>query len=240
MLHDQDSSMILMNPNDKHAVYRMDLEYGKVVDEWKIHDDIPISLIAPDSKFAQMTPQKTFIGGSSNAMYRVDPRLSGNKLVDSEFKQYATKTAFSSATTTQQGKIALASNKGDVRLFNALGKNAKTALPALGDPIIGIDVTNDGEWIVATCKTYLLLINTKIGEGKYAGQSGFDRSFPADAKPIPRRLMLRPEHVAYMGGDVTFTPARLALSSMIYIHVMTDTLFYSDLILESTKLRRQS
>lgn len=34
MLHDQDSSMIMMNAKDPNSLYRMDLEYGKVVDEW--------------------------------------------------------------------------------------------------------------------------------------------------------------------------------------------------------------
>ena len=61
---------------------------------------------------------------------------------------------------------------------------------------------------MATCKTYLLLIDTLIGDGKYKGSLGFDRSFPADSKPVPRRLQLKPEHVAYMNEAVSFTPAR--------------------------------
>ena len=88
------------------------------------------------------------------------------------------------------------------------GRGFQTALPALGDPIIGVDVSADGRWIVATCKTYLLLIDTLIGDGRYAGSLGFDRSFPADSKPIPRRLQLKPEHLAYMATEISFTPAR--------------------------------
>lgn len=84
----------------------------------------------------------------------------------------------------------------------------QTALPALGDPIIGVDVSADGRWLVATCRTYLLLIDTLIGDGRYKGSFGFDRSFPADSKPVPRRLQLKPEHVAYMEDPVSFTPAR--------------------------------
>jgi len=61
---------------------------------------------------------------------------------------------------------------------------------------------------VATTETYLLLIDTLIGEGRYQGQLGFDRSFPAGAKPQPKRLQLKPEHVAYMGNRISFTPAR--------------------------------
>ncbi|WVQ89591.1 hypothetical protein IAS59_003353 [Cryptococcus gattii] len=208
MLHNQDSDMLLLDPSNKGAVYRMDLEYGKVVDEWKVSDVVAVNNIIPDTKYAQMNPQQTLIGHSHNGIFRIDPRVSGNKLVESQFKQYASKNDFSAATTTESGKLVVASNKGDIRLFDQIGKNAKTALPALGDPIIGVDVSADGRWLVATCKNYLLLIDTLIGDGRYKGSLGFDRSFPADSKPIPRRLQLKPEHVAYMEDPVSFTPAR--------------------------------
>ncbi|KAJ3559138.1 hypothetical protein NP233_g11340 [Leucocoprinus birnbaumii] len=208
MLHDQDTKMILMNPADSSSLFNLDIERGKVVEEWKVHEDIPVLNIAPDNKFAQTTREQTIVGTSSNALFRVDPRISGNKLVDSQYKQYVSKNKFSGVTTTKDGKLAVASEKGDIRLFDSIGKNAKTALPPLGDPIIGIDVTADGRYIVATTKTYLLLIDTLIGEGRYAGQLGFDRSFPANAKPMPRRLQLRPDHVAYMKHNISFSPAR--------------------------------
>ncbi|BGP18906.1 Vacuolar import and degradation protein 27 [Rhodosporidiobolus nylandii] len=215
MLHNQDTSMILQNPTAPGSLYRLDLETGKVVDEYNVSSDFAVSNFLPDSKFAQTTQQQTFIGHSHNGLFRIDPRLAGSKLVDSEFKQYATKAAFSAAATTESGRLAVASSKGDIRLFDKLGKNAKTALPALGDPILGIDVSADGRWVLATCRTYLLLIDTKIPEtsgSKFAGQSGFDRSFPAAEKPTPRRLTLRPEHVAHMqevcGEGVSFTPAK--------------------------------
>ncbi|OJA19004.1 hypothetical protein AZE42_00344 [Rhizopogon vesiculosus] len=208
MLHDQDTKMVLMNPSDPHSLFSMDIERGKVVEEWKIHDDISVDHIAPDNKFAQITREQTLVGASHNALFRVDPRISGNKMVESQYKQYVTKNKFSGVATTASGKLAVASEKGDIRLFDTIGKNAKTALPPLGDPILGIDVTASGRWIVATTKSYLLLIDTLIGEGRYAGNLGFDRSFPASAKPMPRRLQLRSEHVAYMNHDISFSVAR--------------------------------
>jgi hypothetical protein len=208
MLHDQDTKMVLMNSSEPHSLFSMDIERGKIVEEWKVHDNVNVDYIAPDNKFAPTTREQTLVGASDNALFRIDPRVSGTKMVESQFKQYASKNKFSGVTTTASGKLAVASEKGDIRLFDAIGKNAKTALPPLGDPILGIDVTADGRWIVATTKTYLLLIDTLIGEGRYQGSLGFDRSFPATAKPIPRRLQLRAEHVAYMGHSVSFTPAR--------------------------------
>lgn len=223
MLHEQDSAMVLMDPSNRHSLYRMDLEYGKVVEEWKVHEDVPVNNILPNTKTAQMTADKTLIGTSRNGIFRIDPRLDGTKLVDSQFKLYTSKNDFSAAATDEHGRLAVASNKGDLRLFDKIGKNAKTALPALGDPILGVDVSADGRWVVATCRTYLLLIDTLIGDGRYAGALGFDRAFPADARPLPRRLQLRPHHVAYMESEVHFTPAHFNVGAGGETSIVTST-----------------
>lgn len=201
MLHKEDSTMILQNPNNTHSLFNMDLEYGKIVDEWKIHEDVPITAFTPSKKFSQMTSEPTFVGVSDNSLFRVDPRLSGQKLVDAEHQSYATKSAFTSVATTDSGHLAVASAKGDIRLYDRLGIRAKTQIPALGEAIIGLDVSADGHWILATCKTYLLLIDATIKEGKFAGQLGFQRSFGKDNKPRPKCLQLSPEHVAQMQAE---------------------------------------
>ncbi|KAG9094704.1 hypothetical protein FRC06_010551 [Ceratobasidium sp. 370] len=169
MLHHQDTTLVLMNEQNPNSLYQMDIETGKVVEEWKIGDHVEVNAMAPDSKFAQMTPSQTLVGTSHNALFRIDPRVSGNKLVDSEHKQYATKTAFSSVATTGKGALAVASEKGDIRLFDSIGKNAKTALPPLGDPVIGVDVTADGRYVIATCRTYeqqVMADDFRMGDSK--------------------------------------------------------------------------
>ncbi|KAJ5930243.1 Vacuolar import and degradation protein 27 [Penicillium verhagenii] len=212
MLHAEDSNMILQNGDDPNSLFRMDLEYGKVVDEWKVHDDIPVETFAPENKFSQMSAAQPFVGASKNALYRIDPRLAGNKLVDSDLKQYASKNDFSAMATTEKGYLAVASNKGDIRMFDRLGINAKTHIPALGEPIIGLDVSADGRWVLATCKTYLLLIDSLQKEGKNEGKLGFEKAFAKDSKPQPRRLGLQPAHVAQFQHEtkqpLAFTPAR--------------------------------
>jgi hypothetical protein len=212
MLHEGDSSMILQDAANPHSLYRMDLEYGKVVEDWKIHEDIPVKVFAPEKKFSQMTDEKTFLGLSNNALFRIDPRLSGSKLVDAQLKQYVSKNDFSAAATTENGYIAVASNKGDIRLFDRLGINAKTHLPALGEAIFGLDVSKDGRWVLATCKTYLLLIDSLQQSGNNQGKLGFEKAFPKDSKPKPRRLTLNPMHVAQMQAEtrapLSFTTAK--------------------------------
>ena len=159
-----------------------------------------------------MTSEQTFLGLSHNALFRIDPRLSGNKLVDSELKQYAGKSEFSAAAATEKGYIAVASDKGDIRMFDRLGIRAKTAIPALGEAIIGLDVSADGRWVLATCRTYLLLIDALQKEGKNEGKLGFERGFAKDSKPQPHRLGLTPSHVAQFQHEtkapLAFTPAR--------------------------------
>jgi len=62
MLHNEDSSMLLMSQLDPHSVFRMDLETGKVVDEWKVSDVVEVDNIVANNKFAQMTAEQTVIG----------------------------------------------------------------------------------------------------------------------------------------------------------------------------------
>jgi hypothetical protein len=132
MLHDQDSTMVLMDSDNPDRLYKLDLERGQVVETWEMGDGRELRDFTHDSKYAQMTPGKTFVGIGRNSVFRVDPRLSGKKLVDSEFKQYNSRLDLSVAATSGTGNLAIASNKGDIRLYNGLGKIAKTHLPGLG------------------------------------------------------------------------------------------------------------
>lgn len=211
MLHTQDRAMVMQDPENLNSLYRMDIEYGKVVDEWEISENHKVKAFAPSQKFSQGTDEQTFLGVSDKALFRIDPRLSGTKLVESQLKNYATKVDFSALATTEKGYVAVASNKGEIRLYDRLGINAKTQLPAMGDAIIGIDVSSDGKWILATCKTYLLLIDATIKDGKNEGQVGFLKSFGKDSKPRPKRLQISPEHLAHMqaqtGSPLSFTIA---------------------------------
>lgn len=203
MLHTQDSSLVLQDPDNEEKLYRMDLETGKVVDEWNIGQDV--KSFGPSKKFSQMTAEQTLLGLSEKGTFRIDPRLPDAKIVDSEHKKYATNNKFSAIASTENGNIAVASKNGDIRLYDRLGINAKTHIPAMGDPIKSVDVSADGKWLLATCQTYLLLIDTTIKEGKNAGNVGFQKSFGKDSKPRPKRLQISPEHVAFMQGE-TGTP----------------------------------
>ena len=188
MLHDQDQAMILADPMNPNAVYKLDLETGTVTDEWKIGEDIQIRNFMPDSKYAQQQGTQTFVGSSRNAVFRVDPRLGKSKLVDSSYKDYKSPFDFTAGVTTADGKLAFATNKGEIKLFDRLGIRAKTAFAQIGQEISGIDVTADGKYIVATTRDRLLFIDTSIKEGKNSGRTGCKLCFRF--KKVPEMLTL--------------------------------------------------
>lgn len=160
--------------------------------------------MAPEKKYSQLTGEQTLIGMNSRSLYQIDPRLAGNKIVKEKAKHYVSKNQFSSIATTGNGEMAVGSNKGEIRLFDRLGINAKTLLPGLGDPIIGMDTTENGKYVLATCQTYILVIDTEV-EGEV--KSGYQKSM-GQKKPVPKRLQIKPEHLAYMARAISFTPAR--------------------------------
>lgn len=191
MLHQENSSLILQNPNELSNLYRMDLEVGKVVDEWKAPGSISFNAFGPQSKLAQTTQEPTLLGLSHHALFVLDPRLSDNKIVESQHQKYASKVQFSAIAMTEAGCIAVASEKGVIRLFDRVGVCAKVTLPSLGEVITGLDISVDGRWILATCKTYLLLIDVLISEGKHKDDLGIKRSLSKESKPRPKGLRLR-------------------------------------------------
>lgn len=219
MLHQQDQFMIMTKDNKggvQNELLKMDLNRGKIIEEWDVtNKNEGITSFGPNSKLAQLTNEQTFVGTGSNNLFKIDPRLSGDSKIvtDGTLKQYATNyNKFNSIATTQQGYLAVGSAKGDIKLYDRLGINAKTALPSLGDEIIGLDVSKDGKWILVTYKTYLTLISAVIGDGqKNSGSIGFQKYFDADKKPIPIRLTIKPEHYSFMkmetGGKFIFTKA---------------------------------
>ncbi|CAN3479709.1 vacuolar import and degradation protein 27 [Diutina catenulata] len=192
VLHQRDQYLVMKGAKDD-VLYQMDVNRGTVVDEWQVGTPA-IADFGPNAKYAQLTSEPTMTGIHANGIFRIDPRLPGDKLVaDSSYKNYKTKNnRLSVLTTTEQGYTAVGSDNGDIRLFDQLGKNAKSRLPSLGEPYTGLDVSADGRWLLATCRSFLLLMDLKIGGGqKNEGSLGFTKYFDADKKPVPWRLQLR-------------------------------------------------
>ncbi|KAI7885380.1 VID27-domain-containing protein [Lichtheimia hyalospora FSU 10163] len=168
------------------------------------HLDLELISLAPSSKYAQATDEQTLIGISSNAVFRLDPRIDGShKVVEDECKKHIAKTQFLTVATSTQGYIAVGTHRGDIRLFDQLGCMAKTTLPPLGASILALDISSDSRYVLATCNQYIMLFDV----ANQHGQLGFTKPFDSNEKPIPRLLKLRPEHVVYMDHTISFTKA---------------------------------
>lgn len=202
MMYMEDSSMILSDVGNKNKLYKMDINRGAIVEEWETGDKDVVQY-GPTKKFDQLSAEQTFIGISSNGIFKIDPRVNEtNKVVVDQSKDYKTKYNFTSMSTTENGYIAVGSEKGDIKLYDRLGIRAKTAIPSLGENIRYLCASADGKWLLATCDSMLLLMDLTVKTGKNSGSIGFLKSFPASENAKTYILKISPEHASYM---VTYT-----------------------------------
>ncbi|QLL32531.1 hypothetical protein HG536_0D00530 [Torulaspora globosa] len=198
MLYMEDKALVLRDGKDSEKIYKMDLERGKIVEEWETGGKNMIQ-VGPAKKFDQMTPEQTLLGVSKKGLFKLDPRLNKkDKVVQEQSKEYASNYKFSTLGTTENGYIAVGSENGDVRLYDRLGIRAKTAIPSLGQPIRHITTSSDGRWLLCTCDTSLLLMNLTVQTGKNAGSIGFLKPFPASENAKTYILNISPEHASYI------------------------------------------
>lgn len=76
---------------------------------------------------------------------------------------------------------------GDIRLYDKIGKNANCKYPAFGDPVLHLDTTRDGKWLLATFKTYLLLLPTETEDDV----SLYQNKIKIDERPRPIKLKIK-------------------------------------------------
>ena len=205
MIHEADAKVLLLDGGRREAVLELDLERGTVVNEWQ--PGSTVNAILPVAHSAQATGEKTFLGINDKSVFLMDPRVAGGSRVRSF--NYATNVKLSAATTDKSGHLAIASKGGQIRLFDGEAnrdgdfKRAKSLLPGLGDPITHVEVTSDGEWLLATCATYLVLMNT-LGS---SGESGFVISNSSGIDPII--LAISPEDIRkFRLVSIAFRPAK--------------------------------
>ncbi|KAJ5111696.1 VID27-domain-containing protein [Penicillium alfredii] len=207
MLYRCERFMILQEANEPNLLHQMNLEIGKIDETWYFGPENLVETFAPETKYAQLYDHRTLIGASQNTLYRIDPREPHGKIVSK--KSYRHPKKFSSLASTPQGYLAVGSTSGDIRLFDRIGVIAKTHIPKLDEKIRGIDVSNDGRWVLATCSSCLLLVDSQPNEMGNAGINGFRQRFPHKYKPQPLRLRLKENDIKRFGLELMkFTHAR--------------------------------
>jgi len=219
MLHEADTSLLLLNELDPKKIFKMDLNRGEVVEEYNTEKlkENTIDII-PENKFAQIqSSNKTFLALNRAGIFTIDPRVGRHSqiLKNRTFQYTNTKSAnLTCAAPTEKGHVVIGTKSGEIKFFSANSlrerpteadieykPRAMNTLPGLGDEITAIDVTRDGKWVLATCKDYLIVIPTVSND-----VTAFDSPF-GSKKPHPFRLALQPKDAAKV-GEVKFTPAK--------------------------------
>lgn len=87
-LYDQDTKLLLLNPNKKGQVYEMDLEYGRVVQEYNAGETVKeIRTLGQKNKYAERTAEQVILGASNNTVFSLDPRQSGQNKVKAQHQR---------------------------------------------------------------------------------------------------------------------------------------------------------
>jgi len=208
-LHQSDRKLLMLDADKKDRVYNLDIETGKVTDEWFAKEGTTFASLAPRTKYAQVTDESLVVGVSDSAVFSLDPRISQrNKTAEECAYAASSKAQLRNAATTESGYLAVGSETGEIRLFNKLQKGyCKTVLPGLGNAVTAINVTGDGQWVLATTKTYLILMGVGLNDAKGALRSGFDVRMGAQ-KPAPIKLTVLPADLVKYGiTELNFSPA---------------------------------
>lgn len=195
--HNGDTSLVILDKNDRERLGLLDLSRGEVIERWDVGCKVNDCF---DS--TRGTNDGTLVGLSDYSLLRIDPRTAERVVAK---KEYKTKNEFSCGTATGAGSFAVASRKGDLRLYDRLDRRAKTLLPGFGDEVRGIDTSRDGSLILCTCRSYILLFSVSSNYSKNS----------KDAVPV--RLQLKPQHLAHFDTAVCFSPAKFDKNDSVVV-----------------------
>lgn len=205
---------LLVFGGKKATVQEVDLARGTVIQEYKPHNMDIQTLGYAQHTSADSGSVYTCLG--RNVAFNIDTRMDPRSCVVMEDGKAPTDYALSSLkkdftchATSRNGYLAIGDGSGNIRLYTGppgsrkpvggyFPKSAKTLLETK-TPIVDIDVTADGKYIVATTAQYLLFIETKYVDSHDKETNGFQGRMGAK-KPQPILLQPTPAQTMQMGG----------------------------------------
>jgi hypothetical protein len=167
-------------------------------------DGAPLRLARLLPRSASDVSSHTFVAFNSKDVLLFDPRASAGAV---QRRAYKINCEFSCGATTENGKLAMGSANGALRLYAQPCRAHATLsfqINCGADPILGIDVSPDEQWLLATCPYYLSVLNVWA--------RAFDAPTGRDL-PALTRLAISPEHqqrvARYFAGAMPpFTTAK--------------------------------
>lgn len=111
----------------------------------------------------------------------MDPRIKDGV---GSMKEYSGNPQFKNISATGDGSFVTGSANGEIRFYNKqVGKNANNKFTSVGEPVIHLDTTKDGQWVLATFSNYLRLIPTETNDGNL-----FNKKIPYEHRMRPIKL----------------------------------------------------
>lgn len=213
------------------ALREMDLMTGKIVQTYQpAKDTETFKGVQYYQKFASESPNLLSCINST-ATFMIDTRLDpsncvvvedGKDFSDLDYRSFKKGQFFTCHATSRNGYLAVGDQSGSIRLYtgppgarkaDGKGHHAKLAktLIEIGNPILHLDITNDGEFVIATTKDRVLVLCTLyVDDKKNDTKNGFDGRM-GKHKPSPLALLPSPAQVLRLGGAnaVNFAKATL-------------------------------
>ena len=207
-----DNQMLFRDATNKDSLWQFDLNKESVIQEWKCGENGAELLdFTHATKFGQLDPQCDILGINKNKIFAMDGRVNRkNKIVEDKVYGSGSSKNFTCIATPGFNALATGSEDGNIRLYSDLTKNAKTLIPCFGDPIRSLDITKSGDYILATCDKYIMLINTRGDNNENAFTFCLKR-----ARKKPKTLKLSPVDIVKYGlEDDCYTPAKFNVSKL--------------------------
>ena len=205
-----DNQILFKDGINKDTLWQYDLNKESVIQEWQCGENGAELLdFTHATKFGQLDPQCDIIGINKNKIFAMDGRVNRkNKIVEDKVYGRGSSKNFTCVSTPGFNAVATGSDDGNIRLYNDITKNAKTLIPCFGDPIRSLDITKSGDYLLATCDKYLMLINTRGEKNENAFTYCLKR-----ARRKPKTLKLSPVDIVKYGlQDDCYTPAKFNVS----------------------------
>jgi hypothetical protein len=182
----------------------MDFEYEKVEQEYKAGKDVTsIRSMCPAFKYAGRTAKSRLLGVGLGCVFSLDLRQYGaNKIA--EYKQYKTNLKFCAHTSDTCGNVAVGSDDGEVRLYNTVSKVAKTHFVGFDSPVVGLDVTAVGKFVLLTTPQCLIVYATRVAGQK---KSRFAQMLPMSSVQLIKLQLRMSDLQNYNLRQLNFTKA---------------------------------
>jgi len=208
MLYKNENNILFLDENNPYSLYQYDITKEKIINKWKT-ENILISDICPLKKNGQTTDDSIIYGVNSKSIFIMDDRVNNkNNIV--EIKNYSRNIHFNKIISTNNGRFATGTKKGELRLYDKIGNRAKNLYSFYGHEIRHIDISSDEEFLLITFDKYLLLVNVMNCDGQ---KSGFYKNLKSNDRKEHIKLKINKNDLSkYELIDSNYTAAKFNLN----------------------------